>query len=106
MTGNSMDPVHIEHTADTTHVALEAALGIADARALHEKLGVVLAAATSVVMDGGRVERLDAAAMQVLACFCHAARERGIALTWQNASSGLQQAVRLLGLESIFEMTS
>ena len=42
--GNSMEPVHIEHTADTTHVALEAALGIADARVLHEKLNAALAA--------------------------------------------------------------
>ena len=102
--GNSMEPVHIEHTADTTHVALEAALGIADARVLHEKLNAALAAATPVVMDASRVERLDTAVMQVLTGFCRAARERSLALTWQNPSPALQQAVRLLGLESIFEM--
>jgi len=101
-----MDPVHIEHTADTTHVALEAALGIVDARALHEKLSAVLACATSVVLDGSRVERLDAAAMQVLACFCRTARERGLAISWQSPSSGLQQAAQWLGLESILEMKS
>ncbi|GAB4510856.1 MAG: hypothetical protein Tsb0026_13290 [Sulfuricaulis sp.] len=104
--GNSMDPVHIEHTADTTHVVLEAALGIRDARALHEKLGTVLAAATAVVLDGSRVERLDAAAMQVLAGFTRTARERGLALTWQNPSPVLQQAARVLGFESILEMAS
>ena len=103
--GNSMDPVHIEHIADTTHVKLEAALGIADARALCRKLGAALAAATPVVMDASRVERLDAAVMQVLTGFCRAARERSLTLTWQNASPIFQQAVRLLGLESIFEMT-
>lgn len=102
--GNSMDPVHIEHTADTTHVVLEAALGIGDARALHEKLGAVLAAATAVVMDGSRIERLDAAAMQVLAGFARAARERGLAFTWQSPSPVLQQAARALGFESILEM--
>ncbi len=101
-----MDPVHIEHTADTTHVLLEAALGIVDARALHEKLSAVLACATSVVLDGSRVERLDAAAMQVLACFCRTARERGLAISWQSPSSGLQQAAQWLGLESILEMKS
>ena len=101
-----MDPVHIEHTADTTHVALEAALGIVDARALHEKLSAVLACATPVVLDGSRVERLDAAAMQVLACFCRAARERGLAINWQSPSSGLQQAAQWLGLEFILEMKS
>lgn len=103
--GNSMDPVHIEHTADTTHVALEAALGIADARTLYVRLGSALTSATPVVVDGTRVERLDAAAMQVLACFCRTARERGLALSWQNISPELQQAARLLGLESILQMT-
>lgn len=100
-----MDPVHIERTAETTQVALEAALGIADARALHEKLGAVLAAKTPVVMDASRVERLDAAVMQVLTAFCRAARERRLTLTWHSPSPVLQQAVRLLGLETVFEMT-
>lgn len=99
-----MDPIHIEHTADTTHVMLEAALGIRDARALHEKLNTVLTAATTVVLDGSRVERLDAAAMQVLAGFTRAARERGLALTWQSPSPALQQAARVLGFETILEM--
>lgn len=102
---NSMDPVHIEHTADTTHVALEATLGIADARALYARLGSALTSATPIVVDGTRVERLDAAAMQVLTCFCRTARERGLALSWQNISPELQQAARLLGLESILQMT-
>jgi len=101
-----MDPVHIEHTADTTHVLLEAVLGIVDARTLHAKLSAVLACATPVVLDGSRVERLDAAAMQVLACFCRAARERGLAVNWQSPSSGLLQAAQWLGLESILEMKS
>ena len=50
-----MDPVHIEHTADTTHVSLEAVLGIADAKTLYAKLSRVLACATPVVLDGSRV---------------------------------------------------
>ena len=100
-----MEPLQIEHTADTTHVALEATLGIRDVRLLHEKLGSVLAAATAVVMDGSRVERLDAAAVQVLAGFVRAARERGLAFTWQGSSPVLQQAARVLGFESILELT-
>lgn len=103
---NSMDPVHIEHTADTTHVVLEAALGIRDARVLHEKLNTVLAAATAVVLDGSRVERLDAAAMQVLAGFTRAARKHGLSLSWKSPSPVLLQAARVLGFESILEMTS
>lgn len=104
--GNSMDPIHIEHTANTTHVVLEAALGIRDARVLHEKLDAALNAATAIVVDGSRVERLDAAAMQVLTGFTRAARERGLAFTWQSPSPVLQQAARVLGLEQLLELTS
>lgn len=100
-----MEPVHIEHTADTTHLTLEVALGIADARRLHEKLDGVLAAATPVVINASRVEHLDAAVMQVLTGFCRAARDRSLAVSWQHPSPALQQAVRLLGLESVLEMT-
>lgn len=102
---NSMDPVEIVHAADTTHVALQVALGAADARRLYEKLGAALANATAIVMDGERVERIDSAALQVLANFCRAARERGVALVWQNTSTGLQQAAQNLGLQTILEMT-
>ncbi len=104
--GNCMDPVHISHTADATHVALEASLSIADARLLHKQLSSALTGKTTVTLDASRVERLDAAAMQVLACFCRTARERGLALSWRNISPGLQQAARLLGLESILGMAS
>ncbi|HEY5682622.1 MAG TPA: STAS domain-containing protein [Sulfuricaulis sp.] len=103
---NNMDPVHIKQTADATHVALEATLGIQDARVLHERLGSLLTAAKTVVVDGSRVERLDAAILQVLAGFARSAHERGLALSWHSPSPVLQQAVRVLGLESILGMTS
>jgi anti-anti-sigma regulatory factor len=93
---NSMEPVHIEHTAGSTHLTLGAALGIADG---------ALAAAAPVVIDASRVEHLDAAVMQVLTGFCRAARERSQAVSWNRPSPVLLQAVRLLGLESILEMS-
>ena len=104
--GNSMDPVHIEYTANTTHVVLEASLGIRDVHALHEKLSSVVVSTTAVVLDGSRVERLDAAIMQVLAAFTRAIRDHGRTLTWRSPSPVLQQAARVLGFESILEMSS
>jgi len=100
-----MDPVQIEYTADTTHVTLEATFGVADARLMYDTLGAALVNSTSIVVDGERVERVDAAAMQILAIFCRAARERGVALVWRNPSTGLQQAAQNLGLQPILEMT-
>ncbi len=100
----SMDPVQIEQTADTTHVTLEAVFGVTDARLLYDKLGAALAGTFPIVMDAGRVERVDAAAMQILANFCRTARERGLALAWRNPSASLQQAARILGLRDLLEM--
>ena len=99
-----MDPVQIEQTADATHVTLEAVFGVTDARSLYDKLGAALAGTAPIVVDGTRVERVDAAAMQILAIFCRTARERGLALEWRKPSAGLQQAAQILGLQSIFEM--
>lgn len=104
--GNSMDPVHITHTADATQVTLEASLGIADTRTLYEQLGTVLASRLPVTLDGGRLERLDAAAMQLLANFCRTVRAHGRGLTWQSTSPALQQAAKLLGLESLLGIKS
>lgn len=103
---HNMDPVHVEQTANAAHVALEASLSIQDARVLHEKLGTVLGAAKTIVVDGSRVERLDTAVMQVLAGFVRSARERGLALSWRSPSPALQQAIHVLGFESILEITT
>ncbi|MGE5242135.1 MAG: lipid asymmetry maintenance protein MlaB [Bacteroidota bacterium] len=99
-----MDPVQIEQTADKTHVTLAAMLSVAEARLLYEKLGAALMNTTAVVMDGAGVKRVDTAALQILANFCRAARERGLALAWQNPSSDLQLAAQTLGLHTLLEM--
>jgi len=99
-----MEPVQIEHTADTTHVTLATVLGVTDARLLYDKLDGALSDATALVVDGGRVERVDAAAMQILANFSRTARARGLAVAWQNPSAGLQQAARMLGMQNLLEM--
>lgn len=99
-----MDPVQIEQTADTTHVTLAAVLSVTDARLLYDRLGAALSGSTFLIVDGGRVERVDAAAMQILANFCRTARERGLALAWHNPSAGLQQTAQMLGLQNMLEM--
>ena len=102
---NNTDPVQVKRNADATQVRLEAALGIRDAQRLHELLSPALLASQAITIDGARVERIDTAALQVLANFCRTAHEQGLTLTWQEPSPGLQQTAQLLGLESIFEIT-
>jgi anti-anti-sigma regulatory factor len=101
-----MDPIQVEHRSGTTHVVLDVTVGISEARALHETLGKLLLQQTSIVFHAGRLERIDAAAMQVLASFCRTARQRRLALRWQEPSVSLREAVNLLGLESDFGFAS
>lgn len=103
---NNTYPVQITRSADTTEVALEVSLGITDAQRLHELLSPVLLAGKPIAIYGGRVERIDTATMQVLVSFYRAAHEHGLTLSWHKPSPALQQTAQLLGLESIFEITS
>jgi len=97
-----MDPIQVEHRSGTAHVVLDATVGISEARALHEALGKLLPQQTSIVFHADRLERIDTAAMQVLASFCRIAHQRRLALTWQAPSASLREAAHLLGLESAF----
>jgi anti-anti-sigma regulatory factor len=101
-----MEPVQIAQIADTTHVTLPARLGAAQARALYEALSAALATAGTIILDSAQVQRIDAAAMQVLANFSRTARARALALVWQNPSSELQQAAQLLDLQAMLELHS
>ena len=106
MAGNNMDPIQVEHRSGATHVTLAATVGIAEARVLHETLGLLLLHQTSLEFHSDRLQRIDAAAMQVLAAFCVTVRKRGQRLIWQEPSASLREAVTLLGLESAFGFTS
>jgi anti-anti-sigma regulatory factor len=102
MAGKNMDPIQVEHRSGTAHVMLDTTVGISEARVLHEALGRMLSQQSSIVFHADRLERIDTAAMQVLASFCRTARQRRLALTWKAPSASLREAANLLGLESAF----
>ncbi|HMW47866.1 MAG TPA: STAS domain-containing protein [Cellvibrionaceae bacterium] len=51
-------------------------------------------------MHAGGVTRADTAGIQLLYALVLAARERQIALTWQNPSEKLRTAAQILGMTS------
>jgi anti-anti-sigma regulatory factor len=61
-------------------------------------------AADAVVLDGQPVERVDTAALQLLALFCRERNARGGTLAWRDASDVLNEAAGLLGLAQILEL--
>jgi ABC-type transporter Mla MlaB component len=84
-------------------VALPADCRIADLPAVKDALQAALAAPT-VALDGGAVERVDTAALQLLAVFRREAAVRNVAVAWLGASAALRDGAARLGLERTLEL--
>lgn len=84
-------------------VALPADCRIADLPAVKDALRAALAA-PGVALDGGAVERVDTAALQLLAVFRREAAARGVAVQWLGASAALRDGADRLGLVQTLEL--
>ena len=58
----------------------------------------------AIVLDGGAVERVDTAALQLLVVFQRELDARQRTPTWQSASPALTEAADVLGLTQILKM--
>ena len=98
-----------KRAANGNAAAAEAAIGLpADCRmaalpALGEQLFGALES-PSVRLDGGAVERVDTAALQLLALFRREATARGRAVSWHGASGPLRDAAGVLGLAQALDL--
>lgn len=62
-----------------------------------------LAGRVAPVIDGGSVERVDTAGVQVLVAFAIDCMERSIDFAWAARSPALARGIRLLGVEALLE---
>ncbi|MHA6205527.1 STAS domain-containing protein [Dyella soli] len=60
--------------------------------------------APAVQLDGGGVERVDTAALQLLVAFRREALARGLTPAWQGVSGAMRDAANLLGLAQALEL--
>jgi anti-anti-sigma regulatory factor len=67
-----------------------------------ELLGALGAGA--IVLDGGQVERVDTAALQLLVLFRRELDARGGTLGWRGTSDALNEAAGLLGLAQLLNL--
>ncbi len=78
----------------------DAVMDIAAVADLKSQLQALLAGEEGIVLDGDNVERIDGAALQLLASFYREASRLGTPPRWQGASEALTQAATLLGLST------
>jgi ABC-type transporter Mla MlaB component len=74
-----------------------------DVAALRLACIAALEAKSPPVLDGARVERVDAAGIQVLVGFTIDCMERSVDFSWAGRSPQLARAIRLLGVDALLE---
>jgi ABC-type transporter Mla MlaB component len=84
-----------------TQVTLADNLEIAQVQTLGTTLRDALAQAQPVTLDAAAVQRVDGAALQVLAAFVRTAQARGVPVSWQAVPEALTRAAGLLGLKDV-----
>lgn len=94
-----MDPVQISEEPTETLVAFGTDVEISGMRALYTQLTPLLARSTVLALDAGRVERVDAAGLQILLGFCQSARLRRTPLHWRAVSPAVRQAAQRAGVD-------
>ncbi len=58
----------------------------------------------SLVLEAGKVERIDAAALQLLTALFRDSDHKGISIRWNDPSEALVHAARLTGLDQVLRL--
>ena len=77
---------------------------VSEAAELKSRLGKLIRVRRPVGLDIGGVERIDTAAMQIIAAFVRDRATRGLAVEWHGSSAALSSAARLLGLAPLLKL--
>lgn len=57
-----------------------------------------------IALDASQLERVDGAALQLMAAFFVEAQESGLSVTWRSPSDALKNAANLTGLDQILQL--
>lgn len=85
-------------------LVLQAECTQSHAEELKGELCALLEHKETVTLDAGAVERVDTAALQLLAAFVRDRHLAGRAVEWCAASSALVSAVQLLGMDAMLSL--
>jgi anti-anti-sigma regulatory factor len=85
-------------------LALSAECTLAEAELLKAALAALLDEPQAVTLDAGSLQRIDTAALQLLAAFVRDRRLLGHDTRWRGAEPTLEPAARLLGMDGMLEL--
>jgi anti-anti-sigma regulatory factor len=80
------------------------AMGIADVGDMYAKLLAVLADGHQVKLDISKLERVDAAALQMIYALAKEMAAHGATLSWNSPSEAFIRGVKLLGLAQLINI--
>ncbi|MDH4133417.1 MAG: STAS domain-containing protein [Gammaproteobacteria bacterium] len=84
-------------------VHLGEALTIEQVSGMHAELGRH-ASASPVVLDAGKLDRIDAAGLQLLTAFVLATEHRGARVEWRSPAAALREGARRTGLTTVLRL--
>jgi len=96
----------MSESADNTEglITFDDTLDITMAASYFEKLTEMLNQHKSITLDGGNIERVDGAGLQLLVAFFKAAESLHVSIQWQASSDILKKSAKLSGLTSSLEI--
>jgi anti-anti-sigma regulatory factor len=77
---------------------------IAQSADLHRALTASLASGAPLLIDGGCVEQIDTAVLQLLVSAFSSATQRGIERRWLDASPALRRSAMLIGVAQVLDL--
>jgi len=89
----------------TIEIGCGDALGIAEVADFYATLLTTLAEGGQVELDVSKLERIDAAALQMLYAFSKELVSHGATLTWLSPSEAFCRSAKLLGLEELMKLS-
>lgn len=93
-------------SAKAAPIELGARLSIAEAVDLHTMFTERIAQGAPIVIDGGKVEEIDTAILQLLASVWMTSAKQGVECRWQAASVALRRIAKLIGVAELLNLDS
>jgi len=91
-------------SAKAAPIELGARLSIAEAVDLHKTFTERIAQGAPIVIDGGKVEEIDTAILQLLASVWMTGAKQGVECRWRAASEALRRIAKLIGVAELLNL--